>query len=102
MKKLLSSSLIALTLLFSVNTQAQFTKMMDFHNYEYANNESNPYGNIISDGTFLYDLSWLGGINDRGSVFKIQMKLTFLKTQKEYIIKLFDGLEIYNQKIVID
>ena len=45
-----------------------YTKLMDFAGIA---NGSYPYGSLISDGTFLYGMTWQGGINNRGVVFKI-------------------------------
>jgi len=47
---------------------AQYTKLLDFSG---AANGSNPYGSLISDGTFLYGMTYYGGSNDMGVIFKI-------------------------------
>jgi uncharacterized repeat protein (TIGR03803 family) len=35
-------------------------------------NGSSPTGNLISDGTYLYGMTWVGGINHHGTIFKIK------------------------------
>lgn len=47
----------------------EFTKLLDFDG---ANNGRNPYGNVISDGTYLYGMTNNGGANDMGTIFKIK------------------------------
>jgi uncharacterized repeat protein (TIGR03803 family) len=48
---------------------AQFTKLYDF---TAVPNGTSPYGSLITDGTFLYGMTKTGGINDKGTVFKIK------------------------------
>ena len=45
-----------------------FAKLLDFAG---TTNGSNPYGNLISDGTFLYGMTVNGGANNFGTIFKI-------------------------------
>ena len=45
-----------------------YVKLLDFAG---AANGNNPYGSLISDGTFLYGMTRQGGINDLGTLFKI-------------------------------
>jgi uncharacterized repeat protein (TIGR03803 family) len=45
-----------------------YTKLLDFAG---TTNGSNPYGDLISDGTFLYGTTAEGGINNIGTLFKI-------------------------------
>lgn len=45
-----------------------FSKLLDFAG---TTNGSNPYGNLISDGTFLYGMTVNGGANNLGTIFKI-------------------------------
>ena len=45
-----------------------YSKLLDFAG---ASNGSLPYGSLIYDGTFLYGMTLLGGINDFGTIFKI-------------------------------
>ena len=40
-------------------------------NFAGSINGSYPYGSLISDGTFLYGMTYAGGTNDLGTVFKI-------------------------------
>ena len=46
-----------------------YAKLLDFAG---TANGSNPYGSLIYDGTFLYGMTWFGGTNDLGVVFKIK------------------------------
>jgi uncharacterized repeat protein (TIGR03803 family) len=45
-----------------------FAKLLDFAG---TTNGSNPYANLISDGTFLYGMTVNGGANNLGTIFKI-------------------------------
>lgn len=45
-----------------------FVKLMDFAG---TTNGSNPYGALISDGTFLYGMTLNGGANNFGTIFKL-------------------------------
>ncbi len=47
-----------------------YTKILDFAG---AANGSNPYGSLISDGTYLYGMTRVGGTNNLGTVFKIKI-----------------------------
>ncbi len=46
-----------------------YAKLLDF---EGMTNGSQPKGSLISDGTFLYGMTNLGGTNDLGVIFKIK------------------------------
>ena len=46
-----------------------YSKLLDFAG---ATNGNNPSGSLISDGTFLYGMTYGGGINDWGVIFKIK------------------------------
>lgn len=37
-----------------------------------ASNGSAPKGSLVFDGTFLYGMTWLGGANSKGTIFKIK------------------------------
>lgn len=54
--------------LFSVSTHAQHTKLMDLT----GANGRQPWGSLISDGTFLYGMTNIGGANNMGTIFKIR------------------------------
>ena len=56
------------TFLFFINSNAQLNKILDFAN---TTNGSYPVGSLISDGTFLYGMTSAGGINNKGTIFKI-------------------------------
>jgi len=45
-----------------------YAKLLDFAG---STNGSNPYGSLISDGIFLYGMTYSGGANNLGTVFKI-------------------------------
>ena len=47
---------------------AQFTKLLDFSG---ALNGKRPYGNLVSDGIFLYGMTQIGGTGDYGTILKI-------------------------------
>jgi len=57
-----------------------YLKLLDFAG---ATNGSYPYGSLISDGTFLYGMTYLGGTDNRGTIFKIM-------PNGDGYIKLFD------------
>lgn len=46
-----------------------FVKLLDFAPDGISG--IHPFGSLISDGTFLYGMTWRGGINDYGTIFKI-------------------------------
>ena len=45
-----------------------YSKLLDFAG---ATNGREPFGSLVSDGTFLYGMTHYGGVNNRGIVFKI-------------------------------
>jgi len=47
-----------------------YTKILDFAG---TANGSSPYGSLISDGTYLYGMTYQGGANNMGTAFKIQI-----------------------------
>jgi gliding motility-associated-like protein len=56
--------------LFRCNTDGSaFTKLIDFDD---ANNGDGPRGSLISDGTYLYGMTQLGGSSAHGTIFKIK------------------------------
>lgn len=74
MKKLFLSNvvfrfilLVAFAISFHQTASAQFAKLHDFD----GTNGSEPWGSLISDGTFLYGMTSSGGVNDDGTIFKI-------------------------------
>jgi uncharacterized repeat protein (TIGR03803 family) len=50
-------------------TFSQYTTLL---NFDGTSNGKNPYGNLITDGTFMYGMSALGGTNNLGTIFKIK------------------------------
>jgi len=68
MKKLILIPLFFITALFLTAT-AQYTKLLDFAG---TTNGKNPLNSLISDGTFLYGMTYEGGTNNLGTIFKIK------------------------------
>ena len=60
--------MIALLFCF-VNTKAQFSLL---NNFTGGTDGSNPFGTCVSDGTFLYGMTYGGGTNNLGTLFKIK------------------------------
>lgn len=52
----------------SILVNAQYTKLLDFS----GANGSYPKGSLISDGTFLYGMTYDGGASNLGTIFKIK------------------------------
>ena len=50
------------------SASAQYSELTDFSG---ASNGTNPFGTLISDGTFLYGMTSSGGTNSNGAIFKI-------------------------------
>ena len=46
-----------------------YSNLLDFAG---STNGGNPYGSLISDGTFLYGMTYGGGVNGLGTIFKYQ------------------------------
>jgi uncharacterized repeat protein (TIGR03803 family) len=53
---------------YSHTANAQYTKLLDFN----GTNGKNPYGSLMSDGSFLYGMTTYGGANGNGTIFKIK------------------------------
>lgn len=53
----------------SVKSFAQYTSVLDFAG---VSNGNAPRGPLISDGTFLYGTTYLGGTSNLGTIFKIK------------------------------
>ncbi len=69
MKKLFAATILFIGFLFiSFTTSAQYTKLLDFDGI----NGQSAYGNLVSDGTFLYGMTQLGGANSKGVIFRIK------------------------------
>jgi len=47
------------------------TEYTDLFDFSVDGNGSDPYGDLISDGTFLYGMTFSGGTNNYGVIFKI-------------------------------
>lgn len=60
--------ILKLLLFLSLIGKAQYTKLLDFS----GSNGKNPYGSLIYDGTYLYGMTYMGGTNDSGVIFKIK------------------------------
>ena len=65
-KKLALSAFVCITVF---KGQSQFTKILDFNN---TGNGLIPKGDLISDGTFLYGMTYAGGPLGNGLIFKIK------------------------------
>lgn len=48
------------------------TGYLKIYNFSGASNGSNPEGNLFYDGTFLYGMTYDGGLNSKGTIFKIK------------------------------
>lgn len=60
-------------IIFKITANGNITKMYDFEPAPPdGENGRNPQGSLIFDNTFLYGMTWKGGVNDLGTVFKIQ------------------------------
>jgi uncharacterized repeat protein (TIGR03803 family) len=65
-------------ILFKV--QPNGTGFVDLFDFSHDINGANPYGSLISDGTYLYGMTTGGGLNNVGTLFKIMPDGTgFLK-----------------------
>jgi uncharacterized repeat protein (TIGR03803 family) len=67
---LAAAFLLTANCLLPTVSQAQYTKLLDFAG---ATNGSSPNGSLISDGTFLYGMTYDGGTNNKGTIFKIKL-----------------------------
>ncbi|MFY9310609.1 MAG: choice-of-anchor tandem repeat GloVer-containing protein [Bacteroidia bacterium] len=63
------STLIAFHFLGTITAKAQYTTLLDFTG---ITNGSNPHGDLIYDGNFLYGMTFAGGQNNFGIIFKIK------------------------------
>src|ERR1035437_7651998 len=85
MKKILRSFAVCILIfnlqLVTLNCFAQYTKLLDFAG---TTNGSHPYfGSLVADGTFLCGMTYDGGTNTYGTIFKI-------KTDGTGYVKLLD------------
>lgn len=55
--------------LVTLNAFGQYTRLLDFVG---ATNGSFPQGDLTSAGTFLYGMTYTGGVNNLGTVFRIK------------------------------
>jgi len=55
-------------MLISTSSYAQYTILLNFAG---TTNGESPRGDLISDGTFFYGMTYEGGTNDIGTIFKI-------------------------------
>lgn len=63
------STLLAFHFLGTITAKAQYTTLLDFTG---ITNGSNPHGDLIYDGDFLYGMTFSGGQNNFGIIFKIK------------------------------
>ena len=89
--------------IFKIKTDGtEFTKMYDFGG---SNNGKNPFGTLISDGSFLYGTTRQGGTANKGTLFKINSNgsgyakiFDFLGTSNgsgPQSSLIFDGINLY-------
>ncbi|MCX6283199.1 MAG: hypothetical protein NTW31_03040 [Bacteroidetes bacterium] len=45
---------------------------------------SNPYGELLIDGDTLYGMTYMGGVNDRGTIFKVSISGTNFTTLRSF------------------
>ncbi|MBI4945508.1 MAG: T9SS type A sorting domain-containing protein [Bacteroidetes bacterium] len=64
----MKTQLLIASLVLSTIANAQYTKLLDFAG---ATNGTEPHGDLISDGTYLYGMTFWGGANNKGVIFKI-------------------------------
>jgi len=69
MKKFYNIFILILLILNIQEANAQYIKLLDF---EGTTNGSGPYGSLFTDGTFLYGMTYGGGLNSIGTIFKIK------------------------------
>ena len=69
MKKFYTIFLLILLIWNFQEGNAQYTKLLDF---EGTTNGSFPFGSLFSDSTFLYGMTYSGGTNNMGTIFKIK------------------------------
>ena len=62
-------TILILLAIIGLSANAQYTKLLDFTG---TANGANPGGSLISDGTFLYGMTYFGGTDSIGVIFKIK------------------------------
>ncbi len=68
--KLFIAVILIINCLLSIDEcSAQYTKLLDFNG---GTNGNQPFGSLISDGTFLYGMTEYGGTNSVGAIFEIK------------------------------
>ncbi len=55
-----------------IKIKSDGTGYLKLHDFGNSTDGSNPYGVLISDGTFLYGMTGYGGVNNMGIIFKIK------------------------------
>lgn len=58
------------TLAYLLLCTSSFAQQTIIHNFAFFEGSS-PFGSLFSDGTFLYGMTKNGGINNKGTIFKI-------------------------------
>jgi gliding motility-associated-like protein len=46
---------------------------VNFHSFSTGTDGREPYGAVISDGTYLYGLTYFGGTTDNGTIFRVKL-----------------------------
>ena len=71
----MKKTITLLTILFmlsGINSYSQFTTLHNFVNTAQGGGGSHPNGDLFFDGTFLYGMTYDGGANNLGIIFKIK------------------------------
>src|ERR1035437_186592 len=99
MKKLYSIILLAFVCaivgLHPFGANAQYVKLLDFN----GTNGGHPLGSLITDGTFLYGMTYQGGINGDGCVFKIKPDGTGYSKLYDFTNDSINGINPYGSLI---
>jgi len=70
LSKILGLSILIVSLsMVVIELPAQFQKVFDFPG---GTSSARPIGPLVSDGTFLYGMTFIGGANGMGTIFKIR------------------------------
>ena len=103
MKKILISLLL---IILSITANAQYTTMLNFVG---TSNGSNPWGDFLSDGTFLYGMTSAGGTSNLGTIFKIKPDGTGYAKLHDFLVSsngrqprgnlIYDGTFLYGMTL---
>ncbi len=98
-------TILIILLSFQLVTLTSFAQYTKLHDFNIVPDGRNPHGSLTSDGTFLYGMTYQGGTNNKGTIFKIMPDgtgyakiLEFAGTAKgshPFGSLLFDGTFLY-------